>query len=139
MRVRPVVEDVAEQVDGSAPDRLWAEEVVWHKGDAGGEGGRDAGGVQGGEHVREVLDDEVQVRVRLGDGDADVAAGAADIDDGVILVIAMAVGGMAVGGMAVGDMVTDGRPGIALIEETWRETEAVGEGGHGARETFGHV
>ena len=45
MRVRPVVEDVAEQVDGSTPDRLRAEEVVWHEGDAGGEGWRDAGGV----------------------------------------------------------------------------------------------
>ena len=122
MRVGPVVEDVAEQVHVRAGHGLREEEVVRHEGDSGREGRGD--GVGGAaDHVREVLDDEGEVGVRLGEGDADVAAGTADVDDGAdfaggrghggggivsIPVGDMAVDGMSVGGVAVGKMTVDG-------------------------------
>lgn len=85
MHVRPVVEDVAEQVHLRAAHGLRREEVVRHERDAVRDAGGDHRGRTGGadgEHVREVLHDEVQVYVGLREGDADVAAGAADVDDG---------------------------------------------------------
>ena len=131
MRVRPVVEDVAEQIHVRVRDGLREEEVVRHEGDAVPEVGGDAVG-GAADHVREVLDDEGEVGVRLGEGDADVAAGAADVDDGAgfgggivgvvvdrIAVGGVAVGRIAVGGVAVGRIAVEGvaanrRPGIAL-------------------------
>ena len=122
MRVGPVVEDVAEQVDVRRA-RLRPEEVVLHELDpAGHVGGH---GVLGpADHVGEILHDEVQVGVALGEGDADVASGAADVDHG------------AVARAAVG---ADGRPGVAFRQEGGREADSVGEGGHGAGEALGHV
>ena len=177
MRVGPVVEDVAEQVDGRPPDGLREEEVVRHEGDAGAEVGGDGVGGGAGDHVGEVLDDEVEVRVGLGEGDADVAAGAADVDDGALIVggggggvvvvgidvtvdgsvvvsmavIVVAIIGVAVDGGVVVIVVVvvvvvvvvgvagDGRPGVAFGQEAGRKAEAIREGGHGAREAFGHV
>ncbi len=82
MRVRPVVEDVAEQIHRRPAHGLRQEKVVRHERDAVREVGGDGRGVGDWEHVREVLHDEVQVRVGLREGDADVAAGAADVDNG---------------------------------------------------------
>ena len=140
------MEDVAEQVDVRALDGLREEEVVRHEGDAVRQVRRD-GVVGAADHVGEVLDDEVEVGVGLGEGDADVAAGAADVDHGalvivvavVIIVIAAPVSVAVGGSVAVGVVAVDGRPGVAFVQEAGREAEAVGEGGHGARETFGHV
>lgn len=118
--VGPVVEDVAEEVDGGGADGLRGEEVVGHEGDAGGDGGGD-GVARAADHVGEVLDDEAEVGVGLGEGEGDVAAGAADVDDG---------------GGAVG--AGEGGPGVALGQEAGGEADAVGEGGHGAGEASGH-
>ena len=59
--------------------------------------------------------------MRLGEGDADVASGAADIDHGASAIVA------------------DGVPGIAFGQEARRQAEPVGECRHGAGEAFGHV
>ena len=130
MRVRPVVEDVAEQVHVRVRDGLREEEVVRHEGDAVLEVGGD--GVRGAaDHVGEVLDDEGEVGVRLGEGDADVAAGAADVDDGAGSGgggVGVVVGRIPVGGVAVEGVAADGRPGIALGQKIGREAETVGEG-----------
>lgn len=124
MRVGPVVEDVAEEVDVGPPDGLRPEEVVLHELDPAGHRGRDAGRGPA-HHVGQVLHDAAEVGVRLGEGDADVAAGAADVHDGAR---ARAVGGAA----------GDGGPGVAVGQEAGGEADAVGEGGHGAREAFRH-
>lgn len=130
MRVRPVVEDVAEQIDVGREDGLRPEEIVRHELDPGGHGGGD--GVAGAaDHVGEVLDDEVQVLVGLGEGDADVAAGAADVHDHG--------GGVLASGFVFVFVVADGGPGVAVCQEAGREAEAVGEGRHGPREALGHI
>ena len=116
VRVRPVVEDVAEQIHVRARDGLREEEVVRHEGDAVPEVGGDGVG-SAADHVREVLDDEGEVGVRLGEDDADVATGAADVDDGAGFGgggVGVAVGRIAVGGVAVEGVAADGRPGIAV-------------------------
>ena len=134
VRVGPVVEDVAEQVHVGRFHGLREEEVVRHEFDPVGYVGGD--GVLGrADHVREFLDDEVKVGVCLGEGDADVAAGAADVDydalfSAVIVVVVVVV---------VVGMVGNGGPGVAFAQEAGREADAVGQGGHGAREAFGHV
>ena len=128
VRVGPVVEDVAEQIRVRLA-RLRLEEIVLRELDpAGHVGGH---GVLGAaDHVGEILHDEAQMVVGLGEGDADVASGAADVDDGavtaVVVVVVFVVG-------------ADGRPGVAFRQEGGREADSVGEGGHGAREAFGHI
>ena len=125
MPIRPVVEDVPKQIDVRFPDGLRREEVVRHELDPGGHGGGDRG--RGAlDHRGEVLHDEAEVGVRVGEADADVAAGAADVDDGARARFAVFVADHA-------------GPGVALVEEGGREAEAVGEGGHGAREALRHV
>ena len=125
------MEDVAEQVHVGRFHGLREEEVVRHEFDPVGDVGGD--GVLGpADHVREFLDDEVKVGVCLGEGDADVAAGAADVDYdalfSAVIVVVVVVG-----------MVGNRGPGVAFAQEAGREADAVGQGGHGAREAFGHV
>ena len=125
------MEDVAEQVHVRVRDGLGEEEVVRHEGDSVFVGG--GAGVGGaGYHGGLVLDYEVEVGVPLGEGDADVAAGAADVDDGAGFGgrgVGVAGGRIAVGGVAVeGVVAADGRPGIALGQKVGREADTVGEG-----------
>ena len=119
VRIRPVVEDVTEQIHVRL-DRLRLEEIVLHKLKPAGHVGRY--GFFGSEyHVGEILHDEVQVPVRLGERDADVAPGAAHIHHGAFTFVA------------------DARPGIALRQEAGREAVSVGEGRHGPGEASGHL
>lgn len=113
------MEDVAEQIRFRFPHRLRREEIVLHEGNPVGYVGGD--GVLGAkDHVGEILHDEGEVGVGLREGDADVASGAADVDDGAFAIVVAA----------------DGRPGVAGCQEAGREAGAVGEGGHGSREAF---
>ena len=72
MRVGPVVEDEAEEVDVCALDGLSGEDVVGLEGDAGGEGGG-AVGVELGLEAGEVLYDAADVRVLAGDLEGEMA------------------------------------------------------------------
>ena len=119
------MKDVPKQIDVRARHRLRGEKIVRHEVDPGGDGGGD-GGRGALDHGREVLHDEAEVGVRVGQEDADVAAGAADVDDGARARFAVVV-------------ADDAGPGVALVEEGGREAQPVGEGGHGAREALRHV
>ena len=123
VHIRPVVEDVAEQIHLCLAHRLGREEIMLHEGNPVGDV-RGYGRFGAADHVGEILHDEVEMGVGLREGDADVASGAADVDDGAFAIV---------GGGA------DGRPGVAFRQEAGREADAVGEGGHGAREAFRHV
>ena len=125
MRVRPVVENVPKQIDVRALHGLRREEIVLHELDPGGDG-LGNGGRGALDHGGEILHDEAEVGVGVGEEDADVAAGAADVDDGASARFAVVV-------------ADDAGPGVALAEEGGREAQPVGEGGHGAREALRHV
>ena len=81
--VRPVVQDPAVQIQICALDGLWREEIVRHFLDPAFEICGNVGG-QGGNDVGLVLDNELQVRIRVctGDGGGDLAFGAAYVHDG---------------------------------------------------------
>ena len=100
------MEDVPEQIHLGLPHGLRREEIVLHEGNPVGDVG--GHGVLGAvDHGGEILHDEGEVGVRLREGDADVASGAADVDDGdfvFVFVFAVIVAVVAAG---------DGRPGVA--------------------------
>ena len=126
------MEDVPEQIHLRPTHRLRREEIVLHERNPVGYVGRYA--VLGvADHVREILHDEVEMGVCLREGDADVASGAADVDDDGGFVFAF------VFSFAVAIVDADGRPRVACRQEGGREADAVGEGGHGLREPFRQV
>lgn len=68
------------------------------------------------------------------------------VDGSVVVVVAVVVVGIigvAVDGSVVVFVVVgvagDGRPGVAFGQEAGRKAEAIGEGGYGACEAFGHI
>ena len=120
MCVGPVVEDVAEDIDVRF-DGLRPEEIVRHETDAA----RHVWGhvvLGSADHIGKVLHGKGQMGVHLGEGDADVASRAADVDDGPCAAAA-----------------NNERPGIVLGQEAGGEAEAIGEGGHGKGEALSHV
>ena len=138
MPIRPVVEDVAEEV-GVGPDNgLWLEEIVRHELDPAGH--VSGHGVEGpSDHVGKVLHNEVEVAVRLREGDADVAARAAHVNNkaGVFTAVAIELVAVALGTVMlvtvtfmslsvitffavpvyVADIANDRRPVIAFAQE----------------------
>ena len=78
----PVVDDHAEQINVCVLDWLRGEEVVPLEGDAGGDCRRERGQVRLGaaEGVGEILHDELEVGEGVGEGNAGVAAGTADLN-----------------------------------------------------------
>lgn len=79
VQIRPIVKDVAEEIDIGALDGLGLEEIMRRELDARLEFHGDGAEHVGRAHAGQVLDDEVELGEFLGDGEGDVALGAAEL------------------------------------------------------------
>ena len=78
VRVRPVVEYEAEDVDGGVGDGLWGEDIVRVEGDARFQGSGEKS-VELGFKIREILDDAADLGIVEGDFGGEVTDGTAEL------------------------------------------------------------